>query len=152
MFKNLKPEDKKALKIAGAIAAVGLLAFGIKKLIDNNPELPEDPNAGSYAPGLPSPSDSGTTNNPTVVQAPPAERWNVNTALCYKSPYTRMVKVLQSAINQIAVKYKHYTIDVDGKFGNDTLKKVRAYFGTDCVNLDTVMKRLQEEKNQINFY
>lgn len=144
MFENLSPQEKKTLKIGGAIIGVGLLALAIKNIADSRSGLPEnDPNS---VPGLPLPDGSGTNTSPT----PPAELWNINTPLCYKSPYTRMVKVLQTGINTIAKKVGEKTIKVDGKFGPDTLKKVHSYFNSECVNLDRLNTRLQTLRAQDN--
>jgi hypothetical protein len=137
MFDNLTPQEKHTVKTVGVIGIAALGVWGIYKLMnkddDSGNNLPDASGASSA---------SGQTTTPVAPTVPNSEIWNVNTPLCYKSPYTRMVKVLQSGINEIAKSVKEPTIKVDGKFGPGTLKKVHSYFNAECVNLYRLTARL----------
>jgi hypothetical protein len=127
----LQPAEK---KIIGAIAILGLIG-GVGYLIAEQIKKNQDSGGG---PVKPPPNTQIITelppavNEPTkkpVVALPIPLQYNENTPLFYKSGYTKMIKTLQSIINNISARNNYPLIAVDGVFGMQTLTKVRAYFG-----------------------
>ena len=148
MFSKLDSTEKKmvtGLFIAGAVFGIGYL---IKQSIDagNIPDTPQEPQ-GPQQPQLPGPQQPPVI--PRVI-LPQKLQYNENVNLCYKGPYIKMNKTLQSIINEIASRNKHKLITVDGIFGIDTLKRVRAYFGgNECVTLKKAFQVNKDSKAYI---
>jgi hypothetical protein len=128
----LQPAEK---KIIGAIAILGLIG-GAGYLIAEQLKKSKKPKDGGFTDGLPPAETQIITTPPAnvetetpVVALPIPLQYNVNTPLFYKSGYTKMIKTLQSIINNISARNGYPLIAVDGIFGMQTLTKVRAYFG-----------------------
>lgn len=129
----LQPQEK---KIIGAIAVLGLIGGATYLILDIYKKGKKAKNevkdtitdiitAGTQIQLPP----VGIPTETPVVALPIPLQYDVNTPLFYKSGYTKMIKTLQSIINNISARNRYPLIAVDGQFGMQTLTKVKAYFG-----------------------
>jgi hypothetical protein len=147
----LQPNEKKiitGIAIAGALGGIAYLILQNRNAgtgAGNAPETPQTP----QVPQTPQAPQAPQQSAPPEIVLPMSQQYNENINLCYKNGYTKMNKTLQSLINEISRRNGYTLIDVDGVFGLDTLKRVRAYFGgAECVTL----KKAFDIKNKKQVY